>query len=588
MSIGFALKRDVRLLQGLVSADESRHETLAFQIQQHASSRANHTFLRYEDRSYTYAEGNAIINQHANTYKAMGVGAGDVVALVMENRPEYLFHVYGLHKIGAVSSLINTHVGGDVLAHAIRICEPKHVVVGSEVWQHFAEIQQDLGMDPSQVHFDLDVDHPAESGLTPFQQQVEAASTEDPSESAQVTLGDLAAYIYTSGTTGMPKAAKITHYRMWRAGRVWGGAGLRYQDGDVMYNCLPLYHSNGFMLATGSAVTAGVTVALARKFSTSRFWDDVRKFEATSFIYIGELCRYLMNAKPTDRDRDHKVRVITGNGLRPDIWRRFQERFGIARVAEFYAATEGNCITLNVVNRVASVGPLMPGMVLARWNEETQDFVRDEQGFLVAGKRGESGILLGKIRPKAAFEGYNDAKATEQKILRDAFEKGDAYFNSGDLLRLGADMHLYFMDRIGDTFRWKGENVSTFEVQEQIAKLDTLAEVNVYGVKIEGADGRAGMCSLVMVDGQTFDGEAFKAHVDEVLPSYARPLFVRLQSDIAKTGTFKVKKVDLQKQGFEPAACDGDPLYFRDPNTDTYMPIDASVYEAIQGGQYRL
>ena len=589
MSLAFTLVRDAKLLRGLTTADHSRTDTLAFQLQRHAAKHGERVFLRYLDRTYTYAEANALINRHAYAYKVLGVGQGDVVALMMENRPEYLFHVYALHKIGAVSSLINSQVTGDVLIHALRTCEPKHVVVGSELWSNYVEVASELTeISPQQVHVDEDESMPVASGIVPFARRLEEASDFNPPEYGTQTLGELAAFIYTSGTTGMPKAAKITHYRMWRAGAVWAGIALRYESNDVMYNCLPLYHSNGFLLATGSVVSAGVTMALARKFSLRGFWDDIRRHEATTFIYIGELCRYLMNAPESERDREHRVRAITGNGLRPDIWERFRARFGIDRVAEFYAATEGNCITINFANRVASVGPLMPGMALARWDEENQEFLRDHQGFMIAAKRGQSGILLGKIRPKAEFDGYKDTAATEQKILHDVFEKGDAYFNSGDLLRLGGDFHLYFMDRLGDTFRWKGENVATFEVQEQIMKLATIAEANVYGVQIEGTDGRAGMAALVMTKGQVFDPEAFKLHVQESLPAYARPVFVRLQPALEKTGTFKVKKVELQKQGFNPALCQGDDLWFYHPQEGTYVSLDHVLYNKIQAGEFRL
>lgn len=589
MSIGFAIKRQTALLRALTTADECGRETFAYQIQQHAERRADCVFLRYEDQEFTYAEANSQINKHAYAYKLLGVGEADVVAIVMENRPEYLFHVYALHKLGAVASLINSHVSGDVLAHAIRVCEPKQVVVGSEVWAQFEGIRGDLGdLTAAQVHIDSDSENPAKQGEATFQDRLVDASDANPPECGTLPLSALAAYIYTSGTTGMPKAARVTHYRMWRAGAVWSGAGLRFRDGDVMYNCLPLYHSNGFILATGSVISGGVSMALARKFSTRRFWDDVRKHRATSFIYIGELCRYLMNAPATDSDKDHQVRAITGNGLRPDIWRPFQERFGIGRVAEFYAATEGNCITLNFANREGSVGPLMPGMALAKWDDDADDFVRGADGFLVKASRGDTGVLLGKIRPKAMFDGYNDKAETEKKVIRNAFVPGDAYFNSGDLIRWGRDYHLYFADRLGDTFRWKGENVATFEVQEQLTKHPEIAEANVYGVQIEGADGRAGMASLVLSNGNEFDPKSFQQHVDSSLPSYARPLFVRIQSVLDTTATMKLKKNELKKQAFDPSKCVGEAVWFRSPEAKGFVPMDQELYQKVQSGAFRL
>jgi acyl-CoA synthetase (AMP-forming)/AMP-acid ligase II len=328
-------------------------------------------------------------------------------------------------------------------------------------------------------------------------------------------------------------------------------------------------------------------MVLVRKFSRRHFWDDIRRHEATAFIYIGELCRYLLNAEPSPRDREHRVRVITGNGLRPTLWREFQRRFGIDRIAEFYGATEGNCVTVNVFNRVGSVGPKVPGMALVRWDEARQDFVRDQRGFLVAASVGEPGILLGRIRGRN-FDGYRDKHETGRKIVRNAFKPGDAYFNTGDLLKQDSVRHLYFIDRVGDTFRWKGENVSTSEVEAQLSKWSAAAEVNVYGVQIPGTEGRAGMVALVLRDGQDFDPEAFQAHVDRELPAYARPLLVRLKRTIATTGTFKMKKSELQREGFDPSTNNEEPTYVRHPERHVYVLVDVELYRQVVEGRLRL
>jgi acyl-CoA synthetase (AMP-forming)/AMP-acid ligase II len=581
------IRQVIRLLRLRLSSNQ----TLAFQLERWAARRPQRPFLLYGERAYSYAQANAAINRHAHAYRDLGVERGDVVALMMENRPEQLFHVFGLHKLGAVVSLINTHLVGDGLAHALRSCEPKRIVVGSELWSSFADVQLQLAeLVSDTTHIDLDPEHalPSNGASAPsFNVLCERAQESNPDSTGKQRLGDLAAFIYTSGTTGKPKAALVRHERLYRGGAAWSGLALRYRRSDVMYNCLPLYHANGLILATGSVITAGATMALARRFSRQSFWDDVRKYRATSFIYIGELCRYLMNSQPSARDREHAIRAVTGNGLRPDIWRDFQRRFGIRRVAEFYGATEGNCITLNFANLVGSVGPKLPGMVLAKWDELSQDFVRDKRGFLVKARVGEPGILLGRIRAREHFDGYRDERDTEGKILRDAFKRGDAYFNTGDLLKTDRWWHLYFTDRVGDTFRWRGENVSTTEVQEQISKWPLTAEVNVYGVQVRGVEGRAGMAALVLANGHAFDPSSFKAHVDANLPSYARPLFVRLQDKLEMTGTFKMKKTELQRQGFDPSAVE-DPIYFRHPAKDEYVRFDASLYAEVSAGKLRL
>jgi acyl-CoA synthetase (AMP-forming)/AMP-acid ligase II len=385
----------------------------------------------------------------------------------------------------------------------------------------------------------------------------------------------------------LPKAALVKHHRFHRAGAVWSSLALDLRHRDVMYCCLPLYHSNAVLLAASSTIMAGATLALARKFSRTNFWEDVRRHGATAFIYIGELCRYLLSAEPNARDREHRVRVVTGNGLRPDIWQAFQERFGLERIVEFYASTEGNCITFNLFNVRGSVGPLVPGMALARWDEAAQDFVRDSHGRLQRAKHGEPGILLGKIRPGFEFDGYRDSDATSKKVLRDVFRDGDAYLNPGDLLRSDRFRHLYFTDRVGDTFRWKGENVSTTEVQEALSKWAGLAEINVYGVQVPGTEGRAGMAAIALHPGASFDAVGFAAHVRKALPAYSRPAFLRVAQQLEVTSTFKLKKQELQREGFDPAQV-SDPLYFLDDARGQYVRLDATLYAAIASGAVRL
>lgn len=579
--------RAYRFLQGLWLYRTDSHETIAAQLQRHAERNPGQPFLYFGDRRYTYGESNALINQHAAAYRALGVASGDVVALLLENRPEFLWHLFALHKIGAIASLINTHLHSDALAHAVRICSPVRIVCGSEVWKQFEAVIDAIGPNTRRIaDIDVDPEEPISTSASLWSARVKDQSTANPATPGPI-LRNQAAYIYTSGTTGLPKAAIIRQDRFYRAGRVWAFGAFAFQPGDVLYNCLPLYHSNSVLLATSAVVTAGATMALARKFSRTRFWDDCRRYDATAIIYIGELCRYLLNTPESSNDKNHRVRVASGNGLRPDIWREFQERFGIAHISEFYGATEGNSITLNMFNVFGSVGPSMPGMVLVRWDEATNDFVRDHDGRLQRVRAGEPGILLGKIRRRARFEGYQDKQASEAKILRDAFVPGDAYFNTGDLLRRDHRAHLYFVDRVGDTFRWKGENVATSEVQGHLLKWPAVEEVSVYGVTISGTEGRAGMAALVLRDGATFDPDGFAKHVSQGLPAYARPLFVRVRKELQKTSTFKLQKTELQKDGFNPQTV-SDPLYFLDAGQDLYVPLTPELYGAIESGRARL
>jgi acyl-CoA synthetase (AMP-forming)/AMP-acid ligase II len=581
-------ERFTKLIQGMFLFDENSVETLGRQFEKHAANKPQKLFLLYHDRTFTYAEANSIINRYANAYKSLGLEKGDVVALDIENRPEFYWHFFALNKIGVVASLINTNTTGDVLIHALRVCEPRNMVIGSEVWSHFAEIRDKVAdVAPGGIYLDVDPEQPVAVDLPKWSDRAADASEENPLETDPPTLSDAAAYIYTSGTTGMPKPAVIKNHRFYRAGRVWGALSFRYEDTDILYNCLPLYHSNGLMLGSGSAVTYGITVALSRKFSASRFWDEVRKYDATAFMYIGELCRYLLNQPPSDLDRQNKVRVISGNGLRAEIWEEFRSRFDIDRVSEWYAATEGNAITINFTGVVGAVGKLMPTMAVVRWDEDRQDFVRTKKGFLQKTRFGEPGVLVAEITPRYQFDGYRDQKATESKIIRDAFKKGDAWFDTGDMLRCDWRYNLYFVDRLGDTFRWKGENVATFEVEQEICKLPQVREANVYGVQIAGTEGRAGMVSLVLEDGAAFDPAAFRNYVDSTLPVYARPVFIRLRESLEATSTFKIKKTSLQKEGYDPSMV-SDPLYFRRPDSGEYVPISKELYRDLATRKLRL
>jgi acyl-CoA synthetase (AMP-forming)/AMP-acid ligase II len=579
------LQQYYRAGRALAFASPRSNQTIAFQFERHAAgAAADRPFLLYGDERYSYLAANAEVNRYANAYKTLGIGRGDTVALLFDNRPAFLWHFLAAGKIGAIASLINVHNVGEPLLHALRICNPKLIVAGSEHMAAFDAVRYELGGDV-RCFIDVDPEDPIDPELPAWSELAAGASDANPPETGTHTLEDMAAYIYTSGTTGLPKAALVRNLRLYVFGQMLGALGWGVKRDDVLYNCLPLYHSNGIGVCTGAVISYGATMALARRFSASRFWDDIRRYDATGFIYIGELCRYLYNQPERADDRQHRVRAICGNGLRADIWPGFKRRFGIERIAEFYGSTEGNIGTLNLDDTAGSVGRLLYGGVLVRWDEARNDFVRGPDGFLVKCQQNEPGILLGRITTRARFDGYRDQQATQKKVVRDAFKKGDAWFNTGDLLRMDEKKRLFFVDRMGDTFRWKGENVSTFEVQEQISSWPPATEANAYGVPIPGSEGKAGMVALVL-NGE-FDGRSFREHVDSMLPPYARPLFVRVRESLEVTGTFKLKKGNLSAEGFDPNALH-DPIFFRDPAQDSYVPLTAELYEQLQKGKLRL
>jgi fatty-acyl-CoA synthase len=333
---------------------------------------------------------------------------------------------------------------------------------------------------------------------------------------------------------------------------------------------------------------------IREKFSARQFWDDVARHDCTLVQYIGELARYLVNAPPHPREASHRIRLACGNGLRADVWESFTHRFAIPHVLEFYAATEGNLSLYNVEDRPGAIGRVPSFLAhrfpaaIVRFDVACGEPLRDADGRCIRCAADEVGEAIGRIdgaAPGARFDGYTDAQASERKILRDVFKPGDAWFRTGDLMRKDAQGYFYFVDRIGDTFRWKGENVSTAEVAEAIARCPGVLDATVYGVEIPGMDGRAGMAAMVVGDG--FDLAALHRHLDASLPAYARPVFVRVCAELDTTGTFKHRKDELAREGYDPGATQ-DAIYFSDPQQHAYVPVNAQMFERVRAGSVRI
>ena len=531
-------------------------------------------------------------NRYARWALDQGVAGGAAVCLLMPNRPEYMAIWLGLTRVGGVVSLLNTNLAGFSLAHCINLVEPTHIIVAAELVDPFTTALPDLAGTPTiWVHGAGPHDFPR------VDRAVEGHAGEPLREAERrpPTIEDRALYIYTSGTTGLPKAARVSHFRLmqwshWFAGMMDVGAE------DRMYNCLPMYHSVGGVLATGAALAGGASVVIREKFSARHFWNDVTRWDCTLFQYIGELCRYLLHAEPAPGETEHRIRMCCGNGLRSDVWNEFKSRFRIPRILEFYAATEGNVSMFNVEGKPGSIGRVPSFLAhrfpatLVRFDVATDEPVRNEQGRCIRCATNEVGEAIGRILedPSNAgrrFEGYTSTEASEKKILRDVFVPGDAWFRTGDLMRKDAEGYFYFVDRIGDTFRWKGENVATAEVSAAIGAFPAVREANVYGVAVPGADGRAGMAALV-VDAD-LDLAAFRAHLVDRLPEYARPLFLRLRSELAVTATFKHTKSEFVREGYDPDAS-ADVIYFNDPEQRAFVRLDKALYDRLQTGEVRL
>ena len=580
----------LKLKKGMVPRPASVADCFGARVEANALKFGQRSAIVFEGQEVNWSEFNALANRYAHYLKSQGVQRGDTVSVIMENRIEFLALLVGVNKIGVTAGLINTNLTGKPLVHCITVTHSKKCIFGSEVSGALNEVKDELGLTEGEDYFEM-----PDGGLDAttnwaknLAEGAAAASSENPEETSLITLGEVALYIFTSGTTGLPKAAVLSNRRYLTSADMAAMAGFKCTEQDRMYICLPLYHGTGLMVGAGAAMVSGASMFIRRKFSASNFLPEVREHGCTLLVYIGELCRYLSNTEAQAGDDKNPLRSMMGNGMRPDVWLGFKKRFGISRVAEFYGASEGNVAFANLMNRDCTVGMTSAEVALVEYDVDNDEIVRDGAGRCVPVKAGEPGLLLGKITEDTVFEGYTDPEATEKKIVRSALETDDAWFNSGDLMRtvdVGFTLgypHYQFVDRVGDTFRWKSENVSTNEVGEIINGFDQIKFCNVYGVEIPGTDGRAGMAAVTLQDGVAeLDVDAFSTFLRSELPAYAVPLFVRIQPDIDVTGTFKMVKGDLRKQAYDIRSFD-DTVYALLPGSDRYAAFDLAMLEKIE------
>ena len=585
-----------RLMPGYERVSAFRRDqryTVADRLEERARDSGDRPFIIFEGEEISYAEANRRANRLAHAMAAEDIGRGDVVALLMSNRPEFVIAWLGLAKIGAIAALINTSATGSIFAHALTQTKAGALIFGSELADAVASLPE--GNRPARL-FEWG-EAPKGKGRTATMagaadlgELIEGAGTGNPDPSLRegITLGDPLYYIFTSGTTGLPKAAVMSHLRFISAGEMMGGL-MGLGDEDIFYCVLPLYHGAGGMVVPSAAIAFGISFVLRRRFSASGFWDDVRSHGITAVQYIGEICRYLLNAPERADDADNSLRTMCGAGLREDVWRRFVDRFGVDQVLEGLGSTEANYGITNVDNRIGSVGripyPEHSNVRVVRVDAHSGEYARNRNGRLIEVEAGETGELIAEVlegpSPAGFFEGYTSKEATEAKLLRDAFTDGDAWMRSGDLVRFDEDGYFYFVDRAGDTFRWKSENVSTEEVASVLGGFEGPETVNIYGVKVPGTEGRAGMAALTYTGASRFEPKAFHDFCTAHLADYAVPLFVRLTEAAALTTTFKLRKVELQREGYDPAAAGGDPLFVRDAEAGTYVPLTSGALERL-------
>ena len=578
------------LKKGMVPRPTTDRDCIGAAVERTAARVGDHTAVVSEGTEVSWAELNAWANRYAEFLTSAGLGSGDTISIMMENRIEFLAAVIGANKLGVTAGLINSNLRERSLVHCITLTASSKCLFGGEVQDAIAEVRGDLDLVEGSDYFvvpergarapDWAIDMAAASANLP---------TDNPAHTGDVTLGETAMYIFTSGTTGLPKAAVLSNKRYLAIAALTAKAGLRCTEKDRIYICLPLYHSTGMLLGAGAAFLSGASMFVRRRFSASAFLPEIREHNCSRFVYVGELCRYLNNTPAKPDDHDNPLRTMMGNGLRPDVWLDFRKRFGVKRITEFYGSSEGNVAFANLLNKDCTIGMTTAKIALVRYDVDNDEIVRDGQGHCVAVEPGDPGLLLGHINPNASFEGYTDREATEKKILRNVLEDGDAWFNTGDLIReidVGFSLgypHYQFVDRVGDTFRWRSENVSTNEVGEIVNGFPGIELCNVYGVEVPGADGRAGMVAICLAQGAEFDTDAFADYVGRELPSYARPVFLRIQQDFDLTGTFKLVKGDLKREAYNIDRL-SDPVYVMKPRTTTYVPVDRDYLADIRRG----
>jgi len=543
----------------------------------------------FEDITLTYKEFNELVNQYSNYFISKGLERGDVVTIFIKNRLKLLTIFTAVAKVGAINSMINTELRRKSLIYCLNLTPGKFTVIGEECIDQFNDVKSELDLSAvKEFYFVPDLGKlSTPSGFVNLPEVVNDLPIDNPSTVVNVKNNDPVAYVFTSGTTGLPKAAIVPHYKMTATGYLFGEWATQLTSDDIFYICLPFFHSTALQTSWSACFATGAAIAVGRKFSTSRFWDEIRKYKATGFSYVGEICRYLMNQPPSPDDLNNSVRAVIGNGLRPEIWKDFKKRFGIDRVAEFYGSSEGNGAFVNTLNFDCTTGTTTGMYAIVKYDIENDTPVYNDKGYMIKVKPGEVGLLIFKNVSPQKFRGYTDKKATQKKLIQNVFEEGDEWFNTGDLMRDQGCKHAQFVDRLGDTFRWKGHNVSTTEVEEVLNVNEQVEMSCVYGVQIPGTDGRAGMAIIVPIGSiDNFDLKTLAINLKQNLADFAVPIFLRFSSEISVTATYKFKKSVLKVAGFDIKNVT-DPIYVVLPNEVDYKPLTREIYDNILQQKYK-
>ncbi len=564
---------------------EFSNQSIGTQIEKQAFNRPDKIGLHFLQISWNWDSINRECNRYANFFKNLGLKSGDTVSIMMENCPEYLFITGGVNKVQGINALINVHQRKQALIHALNISTPEWIIVDGDCLPYLLELKNELPVNNDRIFVSGEIKN-TKHGFRELNNESEHTSIENPNSTSNSNSREIVFNIFTSGTTGLPKAVTLSNFKFLRGG-IFGDTALKLEVNDIIYVPLPLYHGLGLNVGWGAVIWRGASMALRKRFSASEYWKDIKYYKATCTLYIGEIPRYLLNRPESEFEIDSPLRKMVGLGLKKNVWEQFSSRFNVPHIVEYFGATEiGGFV--NVSGKPGLVGRnVFPGVYMVKVDRDTNEILKDKDNRCILCKPGEIGMVLVQVTPKGDFTGYKSKEATEKKLIRDVIQQGDIFFITGDLLKLHEDRWVSFVERSGDTFRWKGENVSTSEVESIILSFPGIRSSVVYGVKIPLSDGKGGMAAITLNNSENFDIKKFSKFLNNSLPRYAIPVFIRIRKDLETTGTFKLRRVNLRKEGYNPNQIP-DPLYIWDSKTKCLNKLTAENYQAIGTGDIRL